>query len=247
MINNVDILPNERVDDLQCKGRLLIQNPNDFCFGIDAVLLSNFANVKSGEKALDLCTGTGIVPMLLSAKTSGIKYVGMEIQQHMVDMANRSILLNGIQDKVQIVQKDLKEFDLEYGQFNVVTVNPPYMAYGGGLVNDDYNKAIARHEIACTLEDVIKTAKKALLPKGRFYMVHRPNRLTDIMVISRNYGLEPKKIQLVQPSSGKEPNIVLVECWLGGKSMLKVLPNLVVYGDNGKYTEEVDYLCYKDK
>lgn len=247
MKNNVEILPYERIDDLQCKGRLLIQNPHEFCFGIDAVLLSNFAKVKKGEKALDLCSGTGIVPILLSAKNDGEKYIAMEIQEQMVEMAKRSVLLNEIDDKVEIIQKDLKEFDLSYGQFNVVTVNPPYMAYGGGLINDDYNKAIARHEIACTLEDVISTVKKALLPKGRFYMVHRPNRLTDIMVMARKYGLEPKRIQFVHPHKNKEPNIILIECWAGGKSMLKVEAPLIVYGDNGKYTDEVYDLCYKDR
>lgn len=247
MKNNVEILPHERIDDLQCKGRLLIQNPNEFCFGIDAVILSNFAKVKKGEVALDLCSGTGIVPVLLSAKGEGEKYIGMEIQEKMVEMANRSVKLNGIEDKVEIVCKDLKNFDLEYGQFNVVTVNPPYMAYGGGLVNDDYGKAIARHEIACTLEDVISTAKKALLPKGRFYMIHRPNRLTDIIVICRKYGLEPKYIRFIQPSVDKEPNIVLVESCAGGKSMVKVAPPLIVYGENGEYTEEVFQMCYSQR
>lgn len=247
MKNDVIINPNERVDDLQCKGRLLIQNLDNFCFGVDAVLLSNFATVKEDEKALDLCTGTGIVPILLSAKNCGDKYIGMEIQGHMVEMANRSVALNGICDKVEIVEKDLKEFDLSYGKFNVVTVNPPYIAYGGGMVNGDYKKAVARHEIACTLEDVVSTAKKALLPRGRFYMVHRPNRLTDIMNITRKYSLEPKRIQFVQPYENKEPNIMLIECCAGGKSMVKVEPSLIVYKENGEYTDIMHELCYSQK
>lgn len=236
----------ERLDDLHCKGMMLIQNPTEFCFGIDAVLLSGFAEIKKNDRVLDLCTGTGVVPILLNAKFQGECFHGLEIQEDMVEMAKRSVIYNDIEDKVSIYEKDLKEFDLSHGQYNVVTVNPPYMNSGGGILNDNDGKSIARHEIKCTLEDVIATAKKALVNKGRLYMVHRPSRLVDILTLCRKYNLEPKKIRFVSPYENKEPNLVLVESILNSKAMVKISPLLVVYKEDGTYTDEIMDIYYNE-
>ena len=236
--------PNERIDDLHRNGYRLIQNPAEFCFGIDAVILSGFARVKRGECVLDLGTGTGVIPILLEAKTQGKHFVGLEIQPQMADMARRSVALNGLEGKITIIEGDMRHGGGKpppYGQleFSVVTCNPPYMNAGGGLLNPDDSKAIARHELRCTLEDVINAAHNALKPHGRFCMVHRPQRLTDIFVLLRQYGMEPKRLRMVHPSDGKPPNLVLVEAVKGGKPLLKTEPPLVVYKSGGGYTDEI--------
>lgn len=185
---------NERIDDLQ-NGYYVIQDPDKFCFGMDAVLLSGFAKVKKGETALDLGTGTGIIPILLKTKTNGKHFTGLEIQKECADMAGRSVRYNHLEDDVEIVQGDIKEAADIFGaaSFDVVTSNPPYMIGQHGLRNPDMPKAIARHEVLCNLEDVVSQASKVLKERGRFYMVHRPFRLAEIMNVLTKYRLEPKK------------------------------------------------------
>lgn len=231
----------ERIDDLHRKGYKILQNPSKFCFGMDAVLLSGFIEVKEGEYVLDLGTGTGVIPILLECKTHGERFVGLEIQKESAEMARRSVALNGLEEKVRIDEGDIKEIATLYkaASFDVVTSNPPYMNEGGGLVNPHSAKAIARHEILCTLEDVIKGAARVLKSGGRFYMVHRPHRLTDIILLLRSYKLEPKKLQLVYPYVHKEPNMVLIEAVRGGRPMMRTLPPLIIYKDTGDYTEAV--------
>ena len=235
------VLPNERVDDLQRSGRRIIQDPQRFCFGMDAVLLSGFAAAEKGEKTADLGTGTGIIPILMEAKTEGAHFTGLEIQPESADMARRSVALNHCEEKITIVTGDLKEASklLGCGCFDVVTSNPPYMTASHGLVNPDQAKAIARHEIFCTLEDVVREASRLLRTGGRFYMVHRPFRLVEIFRVMTQYKLEPKRMQMVQPYRDKEPNMVLLEAVLGGGPQLTVLPALVVYESDGSYTRQV--------
>ena len=239
-MNNNLVKDNERVDDLQ-NGYYIIQDPEKFCFGMDAVLLSGFARVKQGEKVLDMGTGTGIIPILLAAKTQGEHFTGLEIQEECAEMAKRSVKYNSLEDKVVITQGDIKEAAGIFGaaSFHVVTCNPPYMIGQHGLTNPHMPKAIARHEILCTLEDVVSQASRVLKDKGRFYMVHRPFRLTEIMNVLTRYKLEPKRMQLVYPYIDREPNMVLIEACKGGNSRITVERPLIVYDSPGKYTKSI--------
>ena len=235
----INLLPNERLDDLNRNGFKIIQNSEKFCFGMDAVLLSGFANVKSGERALD--PGTGIIPILLAAKTKGEHFTGLEIQEESADMARRSVCYNNLQDKIEIQLGDIKDASEIFGasSFDVITTNPPYMIGGHGLVNPESAKAIARHEIKCTLEDVISQSAKVLKPTGRFYMVHRPFRLGEIISLMTKYHIEPKRMRLVYPYVDAEPNMVLIEGLRGGKPRMTVEKPLIVYKESGKYTDEI--------
>lgn len=241
MMNKEQLLPDERIDELHRNGYQIIQNPNKFCFGMDAVLLSGFAKVKQNETCLDLGTGTGIIPILLEAKTPGKQFVGLEIQEESAHMARRSVLLNKQEKKVQIVTGDIKEASSIFGaaSFDVVTSNPPYMTNQHGLQNPDLPKAIARHEVLCTLEDVVREASRVLKSNGRFYMVHRPFRLVEIISCMTKYKLEPKRMKLVYPYVDKEPNMVLIEAIKGAKSMVKVEAPLIVYKEPNVYTDEI--------
>ena len=232
---------NERIDDLQRNGYRIIQDPDRFCFGMDAVLLSGFASAKKGDKVLDMGTGTGIIPILMEAKTEAEHLTGLEIQPESADMALRSVKLNGLEDKISIVTGDIKEAKNLFpkASFQVITSNPPYMIGQHGLVNPHSEKAIARHEVLCTLEDVIENAAALLVPGGHFYMVHRPFRLAEIMTTLVKYRLEPKRMQLVYPYIDKEPNMVLIEAARGGKSRLQVEKPLIVYEKPGVYTSEI--------
>ena len=265
--------PGERVDDLQ-NGYYVIQDPQKFCFGMDAVLLSGFAKIKKGETVLDLGTGTGVIPILLHARseragilqksTSGFDaagssaekgkgfgtadlqtgrtpFTGLEIQPECAEMARRSVAWNHLEESVSIVQGDIKEAADLFGaaSFSVVTCNPPYMIGQHGLQNPELPKAIARHEILCTFEDVARETAKLLKDRGRFYLVHRPFRLTEIMLTLTKYKLEPKRMQLVYPYVDREPNMVLIEAMKGGNSRITVERPLIVYEKPGVYTESI--------
>ena len=230
----------ERVDDLQ-NGYFVIQDPKKFCFGMDAVLLSGFARVKKGETALDMGTGTGIIPILLSQRTEGKHFTGLEIQAECAEMADRSVKYNCLEDRIQIVEGDIKEAAGIFGaaSFDVVTCNPPYMIGQHGLTNPHMPKAIARHEILCTFDDVANQAARVLKDRGRFYLVHRPFRLVELMVALTKYKLEPKRMQLVYPYIDKEPNMVLIEACKGGNSRIQIERPLVVYEKPGVYTKDI--------
>ena len=233
--------PGERIDELNRNGSQIIQDKNRFCFGMDAVLLSGFAKVKPGETVLDLGTGTGIIPILLEAKTDGAHFTGLEIQPDSADMARRSVALNRLEQKVDIVTGDIKDASKLFGasSFDVITTNPPYMIGQHGLQNPDEAKAIARHEVLCTLEDIMRESSKLLKPKGRFYIVHRPFRLSEIFCCMTKYGIEPKRMKLVHPFIDKEPNMVLIEGLHGGNPRMTVEKPLIVYKEQGKYTDEI--------
>ena len=231
----------ERIDDLERNGYGIIQRKDGFCFGMDAVLLSGFVKVKLGEKVLDLGTGTGIIPILLEAKTAGRHFTGLEIQEEIVDMAKRSVRLNQLEEKICIVQGDIKEAGALFSRasFDVVTSNPPYIQSAGGLKNPGEVKAISRHEILCTLEDVVREAGKLVRPGGRFYLVHRPQRLIEIIFVMKRYALEPKRLKFVHPFLNREANMVLIEAVRGGGSMVKVEKPVIVFKEPGVYTDEI--------
>lgn len=237
----IELKENERLDDLQRNGYRIIQNGKKFCFGMDAVLLSGFAKVRKGETVLDIGTGTGIIPILLEAKTEGKHFTGLEIQAESADMALRSVALNGLSDKIDIITGDIKEAEQLFraASFDVVTTNPPYMIGNHGLTNPNEPKAIARHEICCTLEDVVREGSRLLKPNGRFYMVHRPFRLVEIFAVLTKYDLEPKRMRMVYPYADKEPNMVLIEALRGGKSRITVEKPLIIYQSQGNYTDEI--------
>lgn len=240
MNREIALQENERLDDLQ-NGYFIIQNTKNFCYGIDAVLLAGFARVKPGERVLDMGTGTGIIPILLKAKTPGEHFTGLEIQEESAQMARRSVVYNGLEKDIEIRTGDIREAAAIFGRasFSVVTCNPPYMTGSHGLVNPHLPKAIARHEVLCTLEDVISQAAQVLEPRGRFYMVHRPFRLAEIMGLMMKYQLEPKRMRLVYPYVDKEPNMVLIEGLLGGNPRITVEKPLIVYERAGVYTDEI--------
>lgn len=232
---------NERIDDLQRNGYRIIQDPERFCFGMDAVLLSGFASVKDGARVLDLGTGTGIIPILLAAKTGAAHLTGLEVQADSADMAGRSVALNGLEEKIDIVMGDIKEAGriFDAASFDVITCNPPYMIGRHGLKNPEDAKAIARHEILCTFQDVAEQTAKLLKPGGKFFLVHRPFRLAEIMVTLKKYKLEPKRMQLVYPFVDKEPNMVLLEAARGGRPRMTVEKPLIVYREPGVYMAEI--------
>jgi len=230
----------ERLDDLEISGLHIIQSPDKFCFGMDAVLLSGFAYAKKNHRVIDLGTGTGILPLLLWAKTEGEYFTGLEIQEESADMARRSVVGNNITN-IEIVDGDIKSVDKLFKRqsFDVVTSNPPYMINEHGIANPQTPKQIARHEILCTLEDVVKAAAYLLKSNGKFFMVHRPFRLPEVFENLRKYRLEPKRMRLVYPQIDKEPNMVLVEAVKYGNPRLNVEKPLIVYNKDMKYTEEM--------
>ena len=240
--NPLDLIkPGERVDDLQRSGLKILQDPGRFCFGMDAVLLSGFVTVKRGEKVTDLCTGTGIIPLLLSAKTEAAELTGIEIQPEMADMARRSVEMNGLSGRVRIFCGDLREPGAAGARESrdVVTCNPPYMRAGSGIRNPEDHLALARHEVTCTLADAVKETARLLRNGGRTAWVYRPNRLAELITCFREHHLEPKRLKFVHPFLNREANMVLVEAVKGGGSFLKTEAPLIVFQENGEYMPEI--------
>lgn len=237
----VKLKENERIDDLDRNGLKIIQDPDRFCFGMDAVLLSGFVKIKDQATVLDMGTGTGIIPILLSAKTKASSIKALEIQEDSADMARRSVSYNDLSDKIEIVTGDIKEASSIFpkASFDAVTCNPPYMIGEHGLKNPGSAMAIARHEILCTFDDVARNAAAVLKPGGSFFLVHRPFRLAELFATMQKYKLEPKRMQLVYPYVDKEPNMVLIEAVRGGKSRLSVEKPLIIYKAVNEYTDDV--------
>ena len=239
---DIELKENERIDDLEFKGLKIIQNEKGFCFGMDSVLLSDFAkNIKNNSTVLDLGTGTGIIPILLCGKTNLRKVVGIEIQKDVANMAKRSSQLNNLQDRFEVVNIniiDLKNI-YEKQSFDVIVTNPPYKKENTGITNENEAKLISRHEITANLEDFISISKDLLKDKGEFYMVHRPERLVDILSLMRKYKIEPKILKFVSPNKNKEPNLILIKGIKNANSFLKVEKPLYVYNEDGKYTNEI--------
>ena len=238
----MEIKKDERIDDLGIKNLKIIQNKKWFCFGIDSVLLANFAkNIKKDSYVLDLGTGSGIMPTLLCGKTELKKVVGIEIQKDVCDMAKRSIELNKINEKFEIICDSILNLNkyFEKQTFDVVITNPPYKKKNTGIINPDEPKMIARHEITANLEDFIRVAKDLLKDKGEFYMVHRPERLVDIFELMRKYKIEPKEIRFIFSKKNEEPKMVMIKCVKNAKPFLKIHPNLYIYEGNGEYTQEI--------
>ena len=242
------LLPGERLDDLQRNGLYIIQHPDRFCFGMDAVLLSGFVSghiPSSGGKLLDLCTGNGIIPLLVSAKTDVDHITGMEIQPAVADMAQRSVRMNSLTDRIEILACDIRDAEryIKPSSFDIVTVNPPYFKAGCGIINPRDSKTISRHEVACTLNDVLDRASMALRDGGLFFMVHRPQRLTDIVSGMRHAGIEPKILKTVHPRLSSKPSMVLISGRKGAGAETDIEPPLIIYGEDGRYTEEM-YTIY---
>ena len=238
----MELKENERIDDLEFKGYKIIQNTEGFCFGIDSVLLSDFAkDIRNNSRVMDLGTGTGILCILLSGKTNLKEIVGVEIQEEVYDMAKRSVELNLLQDKIKIINENILNLEnvFEKGSFDAIVTNPPYKKINTGLQNESEKKLISRHELTANLEDFIKVSKDMLKDKGEFYMVHRPERLVDIIYLMRKYKIEPKQIRFVAPKLSKEPNLVLIKGVKNAKEFLKFDNILYVYNEDGSYTEEL--------
>ncbi|MHB9093750.1 MAG: tRNA1(Val) (adenine(37)-N6)-methyltransferase [Eubacteriales bacterium] len=235
---NFKLLPGERLDDLVRGGLKIIQAPAAFCFSMDAVLLANFASVKKGDKVVDLGTGTGVIPLLVSTRNRVDKIIGLEIQEESVDRSRRSVAGNGLEHLIEILRTDICEAEnvLGIGKFDLVISNPPYLPVGRGARNQAGPIAIARHELLCNLEKVLHTASRLVKYGGRVALVHRPDRLTEIIIQMNNCNLNPRRLQLVYPRPGKKPNMVLIEAQLGGNPELVILEPFFVYNEKGNYT-----------
>ena len=243
----VVLLPGERLDDLQRDGLRIIQNPKWFSFGMDAVLLSAFASADTGDRCIDLCTGNGVIPLLMSSRTPAGHFDGLEIMEDIAEMAMRSVRYNHLEERINIRAGDVREAVSIYGAstFQVVTVNPPYLTENGGLINPDDHKEIARHELRLNLREMLETSVGLLEPGGHFFMVHRPFRMAEILHEMIIAGIEPKRLRMVHPFHDREPNMLLVEGVRGGNSGMVVDRPLIIYKDKGVYTEEVEKLYYE--
>lgn len=231
----------ERIDDLQREGFRLIQDPDMFCFGIDAVLLADFAKADRNSKVLDLCTGNGVIPVLMLSRKKGYVYKAIEIQEASADIARRNVKVNGLEDRLEIICGDIKNVPELVGRdtFDVVTCNPPYMLSGGGIPNPEDAKALARHEILCNFDDVARAASQALKVGGKLYLVHSTRRLSEIFDSLRRHKLEPKKIRMVHSFADKPAVMILIEASKAGGVELIVESPLIIYKSNGIYTDEV--------
>lgn len=241
-MKNIEIKENERIDDLQIQNLKIIQNTEGFCFGIDSVLLSDFAkNIKNNAKVIDLGTGTGIIATLLCAKTNLSKVVGVEIQEDVANMAKRSIKLNNLDKKFEVINDNINNLKNHFNasNFDVVVTNPPYKKLNTGIINEEEKKLISRHEVKADLKDFIEIAFYLLKDKGEFYMVHRPERLIDIITTMRECKIEPKQIRFVCSNPEKEPKLILIKGVKNAKPFLKVEKNLYIYQENGTYTKEI--------
>ncbi len=232
---------NERIDYVPGSNLKIIQDKKRFCYGIDAILLSKFVKIKNKEQVMDLGTGTGIVPLRIYDLFKPKKIMGIEIQSEVAEMANRSIKINNLEDRIEIINMDLKDISFKFKKstFDIITSNPPYIKKGSGIINPDETFALSRHEIQCTIEDIMEVSAYLLKERGRLYLIHRPNRLVDIIWFSRKYNLEPKTIRFVQSRIYEKPNLLLLECVKGGNVELKFEKPLIVYDNNGNYTEEI--------
>ena len=232
---------NEQLDDLQLNGLEIIQNSERFRFGTDAVLLSHYAKIKTGGKCMDLGTGTGIIPLLLSAKSGAREIIGLEVQEDLCEMAGRSVIHNGLQDKIKIICGDINNVSrlFKKGSFDNVVSNPPYMKDGSGFQSEDESIAISRHEVTCTIEDIAEAAAYLLNDKGMLTLVHRPNRLVDVLSMLRKYSLEPKNIRFVHPYPDKAPNLFLLNAQKNTQPFLKIGDPLVMRNKDGTYTDEI--------
>lgn len=241
--NNELLKDGERIDEIGFGNLRLIQKPEDFCYGIDAVLLATFAEIRKSARAIDLGTGTGIIPMILSHRTEASEIVGVEIQPDSFERGLRNIMLNGLDKRVRMIHGDvkrlIKEKMVEKHSFDAVLTNPPYVKGDGGLKNRESARTIARHETTAGLADFISEAALLLKDRGDFYMVHRPNRLVDISVLCRQHKLEPKELRFVSSNKDTAPNILLIHCVKHGRPELKLLDPLYVYKADGGYTDEI--------
>lgn len=245
---DIELKENERIDDLEFKNLKIIQNKNGFCFGIDAILLSDFAKqIKKDSIVMDLGTGTGIISILLCEKSNLKKIVGVEVQEEVFDMACRSAKLNNLEDKFEIINENILNLKNIYksNTFDAIVTNPPYKKINTGIVNSKEEKLISRHEVLANLEDYISISSSLLKDKGEFYMVHRPDRLVDILAIMRNYKLEPKEIRFVYSNYSEPPKLVLVKGVKNAKQFLRFRENLYIYNKNGEYTDEIMKIYHK--
>ncbi|AKG36908.1 tRNA1(Val) (adenine(37)-N6)-methyltransferase [Paenibacillus durus] len=247
-LNEVPLLPSERVDDLLTHNLHIIQSDEVFSFSMDAVLLARFASIPPRGRVLDLCTGNGVIPLLLTTRTAAV-IEGIEIQPRLADMARRSVAMNALQEKITIHEGDLRKLHLTagYGVYDAVTVNPPYMPLNGSDLKLNTHQAMARHEIGCTLEEVIQACVRLVRTGGKVSMVHRPQRLADIISLMRQNRLEPKSIRFVHPRAHLEANMVLIEAARDGKPEVRIQPPLIVYNEDNEYCPEILDIYYGSK
>jgi len=246
-MEDIPIKENERIDDLQYKNLKIIQATDGFCFGIDSVLISDFAkNIKKNSKVADLGTGTGIIGLLLCKKTNLAEMTGIEIQEDVANMAERSIKLNNLEEKFSIINSNINEIFskklLEKNVFDVVVMNPPYKEVGTGEINGNEKKLISRHEIKANLSDFIKTASGLLKDKGELYIVHKPERMPDIIQKLRENKIEPKELKIVYSNKNSEASLILIKAVKGGKKFLKIDRPLYIYNENGEYSDEIKHI-----
>jgi tRNA1(Val) A37 N6-methylase TrmN6 len=241
-MERTDLLrPGERLDDLLTHDIRIIQSDEVFSFSLDAVLLARFCSVPPRGRIVDLCTGNGVIPLLLTTRTRA-DIVGVEIQERLADMAARNVQLNGLGGQIRMLHADLKTVhgELGHGQFDLVTVNPPYLPVRSGDRKANPHIAAARHEVYCTLDDVAAACSRLVRPGGKVAMVHRPSRLAEIICALREHRLEPKRMRFIHPRAGEEANMVLIEAAKDGKPEVRLLPPLIVHEGDGYCKELLD-------